>query len=75
MTTAIVWFRRDLRLADNAALAHALRDAPARVIPAYVHAPGEAGDVGAGGASLGLVAASQPRGAGAARSSGAARGW
>ena len=40
MATAIVWFRRDLRLADNPALAAALR-AHERVLPVYVHAPDE----------------------------------
>jgi len=50
MTTAIVWFRRDLRLADNAALAHALAVAE-RVIPLYVHAPDELGAWAPGAAS------------------------
>jgi deoxyribodipyrimidine photo-lyase len=36
--TAIVWFRRDLRLADNPALHHALR-LKIPVIPVYIHAP------------------------------------
>ncbi len=40
MTTAIVWFRRDLRLTDNAALAHACQTAE-RVVPLYIHAPEE----------------------------------
>lgn len=40
MTTAIVWFRRDLRLADNPALEHALRE-HSRVVPLYIHAPHE----------------------------------
>ena len=40
MSTALVWFRRDLRLADNPALAAAL-DAHEHVIPIYVHAPDE----------------------------------
>lgn len=39
-TTAIVWFRRDLRLADNPALTRALALCD-RVIPVYVHAPQE----------------------------------
>jgi deoxyribodipyrimidine photo-lyase len=39
-STAIVWLRRDLRLADNPALAAAARDFD-RVIPVYVHAPAE----------------------------------
>ena len=38
MKTALVWFRRDLRIADNAALAHAL-DTAERVIPVYVYVP------------------------------------
>jgi deoxyribodipyrimidine photo-lyase len=37
---AIVWFRRDLRLADNPALAAAL-SACDRVVPVYIHAPDE----------------------------------
>ncbi len=40
METAIVWLRRDLRLADNPALQAAL-EASASVIPVYVHAPEE----------------------------------
>ncbi|MFS8086985.1 MAG: cryptochrome/photolyase family protein [Acidobacteriota bacterium] len=50
MTTAIVWFRRDLRLADNTALMHALKSAT-RIIPVYIHAPGEDGDWQPGAAS------------------------
>ena len=50
MGTAIVWFRRDLRLADHPAL-----DAAARrhehVLPVYIHAPGEEGAWAPGGAS------------------------
>jgi deoxyribodipyrimidine photo-lyase len=42
MSTALVWFRNDLRLADNPALGRALA-AHERVVPVYVHAPGEAG--------------------------------
>jgi len=38
MSVALVWFRRDLRLTDNAALAHAL-DTAERVVPVYVHMP------------------------------------
>jgi len=49
-TTAIVWFRQDLRLADNPALQHALKHAE-RVIPLYIHAQHEHGDWPAGGAS------------------------
>jgi deoxyribodipyrimidine photo-lyase len=40
MTNAIVWFRRDLRLADNPALQAAL-DAGFAPVPVYVHAPAE----------------------------------
>ncbi|MBS1213030.1 MAG: Deoxyribodipyrimidine photo-lyase [Proteobacteria bacterium] len=40
MTTAILWFRRDLRLADNPALTRALATCK-WVIPLYVHAPDE----------------------------------
>ena len=50
MSTAIVWFRRDLRLADHAALVAACA-AHARVLPLYVHAPDEEGEWSAGAAS------------------------
>ncbi|SFW21908.1 cryptochrome/photolyase family protein [Luteibacter sp. UNCMF366Tsu5.1] len=50
MSTAIVWFRRDLRLADNPALEAAVR-AHDRVIAAYVHAPEEEGAWTPGAAS------------------------
>ena len=40
MARAIVWFRRDLRLADNPALLAAL-DAGLAPIPVYIHAPDE----------------------------------
>lgn len=40
MSNAIVWFRRDLRLADNPALRAAL-DAGHAPIPLYIHAPSE----------------------------------
>ena len=50
MSTAIVLFRRDLRLADNPALAAACA-AHAQVLPVYVHAPGEDGDWPVGAAS------------------------
>ena len=40
MGSAIVWFRRDLRLADNPALQAAL-DAGHAPIPVYIHAPEE----------------------------------
>ncbi len=39
-STAIVWLRRDLRIADNSALDHARTHAQ-RVIPLYIHAPDE----------------------------------
>jgi deoxyribodipyrimidine photo-lyase len=48
--TALVWFRRDLRLADNPALAAALA-ASDRVVPVYVHAPEEEGPWRPGAAS------------------------
>jgi deoxyribodipyrimidine photo-lyase len=38
MSTALVWFRRDLRLADNPALHHAL-ERHERVVCVYVHDP------------------------------------
>lgn len=40
MSLAIVWFRRDLRLADNPALAAAVA-AGHEVLPVYIHAPDE----------------------------------
>ncbi|HVT34747.1 MAG TPA: deoxyribodipyrimidine photo-lyase, partial [Nevskiaceae bacterium] len=40
MSTALVWFRRDLRLSDNPALAAAC-ERHARVVPVYIHAPDE----------------------------------
>jgi deoxyribodipyrimidine photo-lyase len=39
-STAILWFRRDLRLQDNPALVRAL-DTCERIVPVYVHAPQE----------------------------------
>lgn len=50
MPHALVWFRNDLRLADNPALQAALRAGFAPV-PVYVHAPGEDGDWAPGAAS------------------------
>jgi len=50
MSTALIWFRRDLRLADNPALSAAL-DAHDRVIPVYVHAPDEEAPWSPGAAS------------------------
>jgi deoxyribodipyrimidine photo-lyase len=47
---AIVWFRRDLRLADNPALQAALQGADS-LIPVYIHAPGEEAPWQPGGAS------------------------
>jgi deoxyribodipyrimidine photo-lyase len=49
-SVAIVWFRRDLRLADNPALSAAC-DRAGRVVLLYVHAPGEEGDWPPGAAS------------------------
>lgn len=40
MSNALIWFRRDLRLADNPALAAALRAGHAP-IPVYIHSPDE----------------------------------
>jgi len=48
--TAICWFRRDLRLADNPALARAVETAE-RVIPVYIHSPREEAPWVPGGAS------------------------
>ena len=50
MSTAIVWFRRDLRLEDHPALSAACR-AHDRVLLIYIHAPHEDGPWAAGGAS------------------------
>lgn len=50
MKHALVWFRRDLRLADNPALARAV-ECCERLTPVYVHAQDEAGVWEAGGAS------------------------
>ena len=49
-TTAIVWFRRDLRLADNPALGAAATRRE-RVVALYVHAPDEEGEWPPGAAS------------------------
>jgi deoxyribodipyrimidine photo-lyase len=49
MTTAIFWFRRDLRLADNPALVEAMK-AYDHVVPLYIHAPGEEGEWAPGAA-------------------------
>ena len=50
MSTALVLFRRDLRVADNPALDAACA-AHARVLPVFIHAPGEVGEWTAGAAS------------------------
>jgi deoxyribodipyrimidine photo-lyase len=50
MTAALVWFRQDLRLADNPALRRAL-DVCERAIPVYIHSPEELGDWKPGAAS------------------------
>jgi len=51
MSTAIVWFRRDLRLSDNTALAAAIKAHDA-IIPLYIHAPDEEAPWAPGAASL-----------------------
>jgi deoxyribodipyrimidine photo-lyase len=48
--TTLVWFRQDLRIADNPAL-HAASATGDAVIPVYVFAPGEEGDWSPGAAS------------------------
>ncbi len=48
--TIIVWFRRDLRLADNPALA-AARENGGRILPVYIHAPEEEAPWAPGAAS------------------------
>jgi deoxyribodipyrimidine photo-lyase len=50
MTTALVLFRRDLRLADNPALSMGCA-AHTQVLPVYIHEPGEGGEWAAGSAS------------------------
>jgi deoxyribodipyrimidine photo-lyase len=50
MDSAIVWFRRDLRLQDHPALHAAMRQHQ-RVLPLYIHAPHEEGDWAPGAAS------------------------
>lgn len=49
MNTSIIWFRRDLRLADNPALAAALQNSD-RLLPIYIHDPDSEGDWAAGSA-------------------------
>jgi deoxyribodipyrimidine photo-lyase len=48
--TALLWLRRDLRLADNPALIHALAEAQ-QVIPIFIHAPDEEAPWAPGAAS------------------------
>ncbi|MGD9841843.1 MAG: deoxyribodipyrimidine photo-lyase [Steroidobacteraceae bacterium] len=48
--TALLWLRRDLRLADNPALLHALAEAQ-QVIPIFIHAPDEEAPWAPGAAS------------------------
>lgn len=50
MSLAIVWFRRDLRLIDNPAVARAAANHK-QVLGVYIHAPDEDGEWAAGGAS------------------------
>ena len=50
MSIAIVWLRRDLRLADNPALSAALA-AHKRILPVYIHAPDEEAPWAPGAAS------------------------
>ncbi len=50
MACAIVWFRQDLRLADNPALSKALQTCE-RVVPLYILSPAEAGEWRPGAAS------------------------
>ena len=50
MAYSIIWFRQDLRLEDNSALAAAIRRGAA-IIPVFIWAPQEEGDWKPGGAS------------------------
>ena len=50
MSTGIVWFRQDLRLADNPALFHAAKQST-NLILVYIHSADEAGEWAPGGAS------------------------
>lgn len=50
MSTALVWFRRDLRLADNPAFAAALESGK-KLLAIYIHAPEEQAPWAPGGAS------------------------
>lgn len=49
-TTSIVWFRNDLRLADNPALSHAVTDSDT-TLPVFIWDPDGEGDWAAGAAS------------------------
>jgi deoxyribodipyrimidine photo-lyase len=69
-STAIMWFRRDLRLADNPALSAACAGAD-RVVLLYVHAPDEEGDWPPGAASRWWLHQSLGRLSAALRSRGA----
>lgn len=57
MTTALVWFRNDLRLADNSALFSAVQESDT-VAPVYVWSPGERGVWSPGPASRAWLAIS-----------------
>ena len=57
MASALVWFRRDLRLADNPALQAAL-DAGLVPVPVYLHAPDEEAPWEPGAASKAWLAKS-----------------
>ncbi|MGN8200553.1 cryptochrome/photolyase family protein [Salinisphaera sp. RV14] len=46
----IIWFRRDLRLADNPALHAAIDAGFDSIVPVFIHAPDELGDWAPGGA-------------------------
>ena len=50
MKRCLVWFRRDLRLDDNPALAAAV-DSGAEVLPLYLHGENQATQLSEGGAS------------------------
>ena len=50
MSTALIWFRRDLRLHDNPALSHAAATHDS-IIPIYIHAPDEEAPWAPGAAS------------------------
>lgn len=50
MNTTIIWFRRDLRLSDNPALAAALQDSD-HLLPVYIHDPDSEDGWGPGSAA------------------------